>query len=153
MCERTWFYFGDHEREIQGRMTILRDYMPEIRDNLEKNRRKFKPLVYQPLDDDEMEVIQASIRKHRKKGDHYAEIIDKCMAEWEQEFAQERIEAGPPSDELLHRTGGSAESANLGTISRRSGSRRVCCPHKILHQQAWQPQSDSETHSDAYSVE
>jgi hypothetical protein len=102
LCERTWFYFGDHEREIQGRVTILRDYLPDIRANLEKNRRKFKPLVYQPLADDEMEVIEASIRRHRKQGDYYVEIIDKCLAEWEQGFAQQRLEAGPPADELLH---------------------------------------------------
>jgi mono/diheme cytochrome c family protein len=101
LCERIWFYFGDHERKIQGRMTILRDYMPEIRDNLDKNRRKFRLIVYKPLGDDEMKVIQASIRKHRNNGEHYAAIIDKCMAEWEQEFAQQQIQAGPPADELL----------------------------------------------------
>ena len=101
LCESTWFYFGDHERKIQARMTILRDYMPEIRENLVKNRNKFKPLVYKPLSDDEMKVIQAAIRKQRNQGDHYVEIIDKCMAEWERGFAQQRIQAGPPSDELL----------------------------------------------------
>jgi len=46
-------------------------------------------------------VIKASILKHRKKGDFYIEIIKKCMAEWEKEFEQDRIAAGPPSDELL----------------------------------------------------
>jgi hypothetical protein len=100
-CERIWFYFGDHERKIQGRMTILRDYMPDIRINLDKNRRKFKLLVYKPRDENEMAVIQASIMKHREKGDHYARIIDKCMAEWDQDFAQQRTAAGPPSNELL----------------------------------------------------
>jgi hypothetical protein len=100
-CERIWFYQGDHERDIQGRMTILRDYMPEIRDHLEKNRRKFKPLVYEPLAGDEMKVIEASIVKHRQQGDHYAEIIDKCMADWEQEFTRQRHDAGPPTDALL----------------------------------------------------
>ncbi len=103
LCERTWFYHGDHERDIQGRMTILRDYLPEIRANLEKNRRKFKLRDYQPLDDDEMEIIHATIRKHRKQGDHYAELIDKCMAQWEREFVQERFAAGPPSDEQLRK--------------------------------------------------
>jgi len=101
LCERTWFYFGDHERKIQGRMTILRDYLPDIRDNLAKNSRKFNRLAYKPLADDEMQVIEASIRKHRRKGDHYAAVIDRCMVEWEQEFEQQRIEAGPPSNELL----------------------------------------------------
>lgn len=102
LCEHIWFYFGDHPRDIQGRMTILRDYLPEIRDHLEQNQRKFKPLVYKPLADDEMKVVQASIMKHRQKGDHYGAIIDKCMADWEQGFIQARIEAGPPSDPLLH---------------------------------------------------
>ena len=115
LCERIWFYFGDHERDIQGRMTILRDYMPEIRENLEKNRRKFKPLVYKPLSDDEMQVIQAAIRKHRKQGDRYVTIIDKCMAEWEQGFSQERMEAGPPTDELLHQL---VEQLNLLILER-----------------------------------
>jgi hypothetical protein len=101
LCERTWFYFGDHERKIQGRMTLLRDYLPEFREQLEKDRRKFKPIVYKPLADEEMEVVKASILKHRKKGDFYIEIIKKCMAEWEKGFEQDRIEAGPPSDELL----------------------------------------------------
>jgi len=101
LCERTWFYNGDHERDIQGRMTILRDYLPEIRENLVKNSRKFKLLAYKPLSAEEMRVIETSIRKHRRQGDHYDEIIDKCMADWEQEFAQARIDAGPPSDDLL----------------------------------------------------
>ncbi|MFT5469550.1 MAG: hypothetical protein ACI8UO_004671 [Verrucomicrobiales bacterium] len=102
LCEHTWFYFGDHERKIQGRMTILRDYMPEIRELVIKDQRKrIKPLVFKPLDDAEMDVVRASVTKHRKKGDHYGEIIEKCIAEWEQEFEQERIAAGPPLDELL----------------------------------------------------
>lgn len=100
-CEKIWFYFGDHERDIQGRMTVLRDYMPELRENLEKNRRKFKPLVYKPLADEEMEIIRASIRKHRRPGDHYNQIIDKCMQHWQLQFEQERVAAGPPADELL----------------------------------------------------
>ena len=61
LCERTWFYYGDHERKIQGRMTILRDYLPEIRAHLEKDRRKFKPLVYEPLEETEMAIIKASL--------------------------------------------------------------------------------------------
>jgi len=102
LCELTWFYFGDHERKIQGRMTILRDYMPELREQLVKdNGRKIKPIVYKALDDSEMDVVRKSITKHRKKGDHYGEIIEKCIAEWEQGFEQERIAAGPPSDQLL----------------------------------------------------
>jgi len=101
MCERTWFYFGDHERTIQGRMTLLRDYLPEFRQHLADNIKKFKLLEYKPLADDEMQVMQASIIQHRQQGDHYAKIIDKCLTAWEQGFAQERIEAGLPSAVLL----------------------------------------------------
>jgi len=101
LCERTWFYFGDHERKIQGRMTLLRDYLPEFREQLEKDRSKFKPIVYKPLADTEMDTVKAAILKHRKKGDFYIEIIERCMAEWEKGFEQDRIAAGPPSDELL----------------------------------------------------
>jgi hypothetical protein len=102
MCERAWFYFGDYERDIQGRMTILRDYMPELREQVINDKgRRIKPLVYKALDDAEMVIVRASIMKHRKKGDHYNEIIKKCLADWKKGFEQERIEAGPPSDQLL----------------------------------------------------
>lgn len=100
-CEKTWFYYGDHQREIQGRVTILRDYLPEIREHVEKDRRKIRPLVYKPLTDEEMKVIEATIRKHRRPNDHYVQIIDKCLQDWEKEFAQQRVDAGPPPNELL----------------------------------------------------
>ncbi len=101
LCEQTWFYYGDHERKIQGRMAILRDYMPELREQAVKTRGKNKPPVYQPLTDAELKIVQATVKKHRQTGDHYAAIVAKCVTEWEQEFEQARIAAGPPSDELL----------------------------------------------------
>ncbi len=102
MCELVWFCFGDFERDIQGRMTILRDYMPELRDQVIKDKgHRIKKLVYKALGDAEMLVVRASIMKHRKKGDHYDEIIEKCMADWKKGFEQDRIAAGPPSDQLL----------------------------------------------------
>lgn len=101
LCERTWFFFGDHERTIQGRMTILRDYLPELRDHVAKNSGKIKPLEPKPLGDTEMEVLRSSIKIHRKKGDFYGAIIEACMANWEREFEAERIAAGPPSDKSL----------------------------------------------------
>ena len=101
LCERTWFHFGDHERKIQGRMTLLRDYLPEFRENAEKMKRKIKPLVYKPLAEAEMVAVVAGIKKHRQKGDHYGDVIEKCFADWEQQFEKERIVAGLPSDELL----------------------------------------------------
>ncbi len=101
LCEHTWFYFGDHERKIQGRMTILRDYMPELRELVAKDRNKIKPVVYKPLDNAEMGVVRASITKQRTKGDSYAQIIKKCLTDWEQGFERDRIAAGSPSDKLL----------------------------------------------------
>jgi len=100
-CERAWFYFGDHERTIQGRMTILRDYLPEIRQHVKDNSSKLKVLEYKPLSDAEMQVVRASLEKHRQVGDHYQNLIDKCLASWAEEFQQARMEAGPPSDKHL----------------------------------------------------
>ena len=100
-CERQWFYNGDHERTIQGRVTILRDYLPEFRERLETSGTKIKLRVYKPLADEEMAVIHAAITKHRQKGDFYTAVIEKCMSQWEADFRQVRIEAGPPSDKLL----------------------------------------------------
>jgi len=102
MLEKVWFYRGDHERKIQGRMTLLRDYLPDYRKQLSKAKRKYKPVVYKPLGQADMDAIKSSIQKHRKKGDFYNELINKCMAEWEGDFKQERIDAGPPKDSLVN---------------------------------------------------
>ena len=102
MCEKIWYYNGDFERDIQGRMTILRDYMPELRNQVKEDKgRRIKPLVYTPLAESEMAVIKASIMKHRKQGDFYTDIIEKCVKGWEADFEQDRIAAGPPADQLL----------------------------------------------------
>jgi len=100
-CERIWFYNGDHQRKIQGRVTILRDYLPEFRERMETHGTKIKSHVYKPLADEEMAIIHEAISKHRKKGDFYTAIIEKCMLQWEADFSQLRKDAGPPSDELL----------------------------------------------------
>jgi len=100
-CERQWFYNGDHERTIQGRVTMLRDYLPEVRERLAKNGTKIKLREYKPLAEEEMEIIQSAITKFRKKGDFHTAVIEKCMTQWTDDFRQVRVEAGPPSDELL----------------------------------------------------
>ena len=100
-CERIWFYRGDHERTIQSRMALLREYVPEFREIAKKSGKKIKRAVYKPLEDEETEAIHAAIRKHRKKGDHYSTVIERCMTEWQEFFEQERIKAGPPSETLL----------------------------------------------------
>lgn len=102
MCERIWFYNGDHERVIQGRLAILREYIADFRKHIDdKTRKRYASPAYKPLDDPEMVAIKAAILKHRTTGDFYNDLIDKCMAEWESEFTQARIDAGPPSEEML----------------------------------------------------
>ncbi|MFT5130792.1 MAG: hypothetical protein ACI8W8_004423, partial [Rhodothermales bacterium] len=100
-CERIWFYRGDHERSIQGRMALLREYVPEFRELAPKSTKKMKISAYKPLADDEMAVIRETILRLRKQDDRYLPLIDACTAHWEADFRQARIEAGPPSGELL----------------------------------------------------
>ena len=100
-CERVWFFRGDHERTIQSRMALLREFVTDFRGVAEGQLRRHKKIEYNPLADEEMDVIRASIRKHRKKGDRYNSLIEACIADWEQGFEQDLIAAGPPSDKLL----------------------------------------------------
>ena len=102
-CERIWFYRGHHSRTIQSRMALLREYVPDFREIAPDRIKKIKKAPYQPLAEDEMAAIHRAIRQHRKKGDFYSDIIKKCLQDWEENFRQQRIEAGPPSDELLSR--------------------------------------------------
>lgn len=102
-CEREWFQFGHNERKIQARVTFLNGYLPELRQQFVTHRygEKHKPSVYRPAAEAEMQKITDSILKHRKKGDRYTSIIEKCMAQWEEEFEQARIAAGSPADKTV----------------------------------------------------
>ncbi|MFK7852327.1 MAG: DUF1588 domain-containing protein [Akkermansiaceae bacterium] len=105
-CERIWFYRGHHQRTIQARMALLREYVPDFREIVEKKGKgargyNNKKEAYAPLAEDEMSIIHATILKHRKKGDFYSDIIAKCMSDWDEGFKQQRVEAGLPSDDLF----------------------------------------------------
>ena len=102
-CEREWFNFGHNPRKVQARITFLRGYMEEWRSQIEQHRydEKHKPLVYKPHGEAEMKIISSTIRKHRKKGDLYQTIIDKCMTDWEEQFKQARLQAGSANDEVI----------------------------------------------------
>ncbi len=102
-CEREWFHHGHNERKIQARITFLNNYMEEFRGQIKQHRyeEKYKPINFRPLADDEMQAIRQTILQHRRQGDRFNTIIEKCMAQWEAEFEQKRIAAGPPSDELV----------------------------------------------------
>ena len=101
LCERTWFYFGDDPRTIQGRMTILRDYFSDFRQLALTAKGKQKAGASKPLPDAETKVIQASILKHRAQSDTYSALLEKCMAGWESECKQARLDAPPTPDSLL----------------------------------------------------
>ena len=103
LCEQEWFNHGHNERKIQARITFLNNYMEELRGQIEQHRydEKHKPVEYRPLAEDEMQAITEAILAHRQEGDRFNEIIAKCMAQWEAEFEQARIAAGPPSAELV----------------------------------------------------
>lgn len=101
ICERAWFFNGDYERDIQGRVAILQDYITDFRKSVANDKRA-KLVEYKPIGDAEMEVINQSIRKHRQQGDRYKEILQKCLTDWEKQFQQDRIDAGPPTDQLYN---------------------------------------------------
>ena len=102
-CEREWFNNGDNERKIQARVTFLKNYMVEWRGVIKQHRydQKHRRFVYKAPHADEMKVITDTILAHRKTGDRYNTIVAKCLDQWREEFKQQRIEAGPPSNDLL----------------------------------------------------
>jgi mono/diheme cytochrome c family protein len=94
--EKDWFYYGDHPRKIEARITFLQNYMAEWRSEIEKHRyaERQRPPVYKERSASEMEAIQASLLKNRAKGDRFNDVIAKSMAQWQAQFEQERIDAG-----------------------------------------------------------
>ena len=95
-----WRYFV-REGSVYCSDLICFVYLTEVRERLAKNGTKIKLRIYKPLADEEMAIIHAVITKYRKKGDFYTAVIEKCMTQWTDDFRQVRVEAGPPSDELL----------------------------------------------------
>lgn len=102
-CQREWFNFGDNERKIQARVTFMMNYMEEWRQQIEQHKYhdRNKPHVYKPRDAAEMAIISETIKKHRQKGDRFNLIIEKCMADWEEGFREEREAAGAPDAEVV----------------------------------------------------
>ncbi len=93
-CEREWFNFGDDPRRIESRVTFLRQYLPEFRQQIETHRyeQKYKQKPYQPLPDEEMQTVIETIKTHRKRGDHFNEIINACLSNWEKGFERQRLQ-------------------------------------------------------------
>jgi hypothetical protein len=96
-CEREWFTFGVHEKRLRARVTLMMVLhkqwdMSLVMEDVDKRNIQFPE--YSPLSDTEMVVINSAIENHRKKGDSYRRIIDKCMAQWTRTFEAERIASG-----------------------------------------------------------
>jgi hypothetical protein len=103
-CEKEWFHFGIHEKQLRGRVTLMNVLLKQwdmsmIYNDVQK-RNKPQP-TYKPRPVEEMDIITSSISKHRKKGDRYLQIIDKCMKEWRQAFHAERDAADVSGDRLV----------------------------------------------------
>jgi len=101
--ERDWYIEGVTDYRIRNRIVTMKLFY----DTWDMNRLyqhvkngDFGPPKYVPLNDAEMAVITATIKKHRQQGDRYHQIIDKCMADWEASFEAER-EAASAADEPL----------------------------------------------------
>ncbi len=101
-CEKAWFFEGVNERKIASRITFLRNYMEEWRALIIKANyaQRIKEPVYKELPQEEMMALHKAIRTNRKQNDTYADIIEKCVAYWDEQFQKENenyaksIEAG-----------------------------------------------------------
>ncbi|MGB1125887.1 MAG: DUF1588 domain-containing protein [Phycisphaeraceae bacterium] len=102
-CEREWFNFGHDARKIQARITFLNNYWEEFHNEAIRHKmdERLRVYEYRPLAEEEMRVIKETIQKHRKAGDRYQDVIDKCLTDWEAGFERKRVAAGPPTEEQL----------------------------------------------------
>lgn len=82
---------------------------------------------YVPLNESEMPTITETIKKYRKQGDTYQDIINKCMVDWEASLKAQR-DAKPDSDKALPRVGGFNSTRRFMSESRhRPRSRTTQC--------------------------
>jgi hypothetical protein len=101
--EREWFLEGVVESRIHNRVSMMKAFrvvwdFPGILKNA-SNGQYSRP-KYVPLNDAEMATIVEAIKKHRKKGDTYRAIIDKCIADWDASLKAQR-NAMPDSSKTL----------------------------------------------------
>ena len=99
-AERDWIVQGVPSHRIRNRVEMMKIFWDHWDMGLiysEAKKRGTAP-AYKPLDDAEMQVIAETIRKHRKKGDPYQAIIDKCMFDWIESFKRAGTSEGGVSD-------------------------------------------------------
>ena len=121
-CEKDWFYMGHREGTILKHATFLKNFMKYI------FMRKTKIVKYKDLSKSEMAIIRKAILKHRKKGDFYNQVIERCMTEWNQDFKQVRQKTDHTSDAQI-----SDLISNLFTkIYERSGTKEELQKYTVL---------------------
>ena len=104
-CERDWFRAGVTDYRIKNRITTMKlfyDTWEMDKLYLHVKNGNFALPKYSPLSVEEMSVINRAIKKHRSKGDHYQEIIDKCLNDWESSFKVEHEVAAQSDDSVIH---------------------------------------------------
>jgi hypothetical protein len=102
--ERDWIIEGVSDYRIANRITIMKLFydqwqLPAIYAHIAKN--DYSAPEYKPLNDTEMAVVIDSIRKYRKKGSTYQEIINRSMADWQASFKASREAANGLSEKQL----------------------------------------------------
>ena len=103
-CQKDWFEYGVHKSRIKTRVEIMKAIFFNYRMDLiykETKKRNLRPSSYKPLSASEMKIIKSTILKHRRKGDTYTQIIDKCMKDWSSRFSSERNASTQADDSLI----------------------------------------------------
>lgn len=101
--ERDWVMEGVVESRIVNRIGMMKAFKVtwDIQGIIRKSAdKRYARPNYTPLNEAEMQVIVAAIKKHRKQGDSYQAIIEKCMADWENSLKAER-DAMPAPDKAI----------------------------------------------------
>jgi len=99
LCYKEWFYAGHDSRKIITRIVFMKNYWNRVISG--KKQAKKASIANLNLDASKLNTYKQAILRHRQEGDNYRQVIEKCMTEWEEEFKQQRLEAGPPKKEIL----------------------------------------------------
>lgn len=102
--EREWFLEGVVESRIHNRVSMMKAFRVvwDFKGILKNaSNGQYSRPKYVPLNAAEMATIVETIKKHRKNGDTYRAIIDKCMADWEASLKAQRDATPDSSKDLL----------------------------------------------------
>lgn len=105
-CENEWWREGVSDHRIENRITTMKLFY----DTWDMNRLyqhvkngKFRRPEYKQLSASEMAVLTATIRAHRRKGDRYNEIIEKCLEDWRASQSRDIAEGGGKSELMVEK--------------------------------------------------